>query len=378
MKNIVLIPDSFKGTMSSTEICDIMENAILKHYPNINITKIPVADGGEGTVDCFLQAVGGKKINLKVCNPYLKKIDSFYGLLDNDTAVIEMSAAAGLPLIEKLNPKLTSTYGVGELILDAINKGAKKIIIGLGGSATNDCGLGCFAALGAKFFDSYMHEFIPTGGTLSRIKKIDTSMLKLNIKNIEFITMCDINNPLYGQNGAVYQFSRQKGATNEDMIILENEVKTFANYVKKEFDSCDVNFEGAGAAGGMGFGMKTFLNSKMQMGIDTILDVVEFDKKLTEADLVISGEGKFDSQSFSGKVIMGIAEHTKKYSVPLIAVVGDIDDNIDSAYDRGVTAIYSINRVAKEYKDIKNRSKSDLSLTVDTIFRTVKMCENIK
>lgn len=374
MNKVVLIPDSFKGTMSSMEICDIMENAIKKHFPSIQIIKIPVADGGEGSVDCFLTALGGNKINVVVNNPYFEKINSYYGMI-GDTAIIEMSAAAGLPLIDKLNPLLTSTYGVGELVKDAINHGVKKVIMGLGGSCTNDCGAGCFCSLGARFFDSNNKEFVPTGATLSKVKKIDIKELKNTIKDVEFITMCDINNPLYGQNGATFTFSEQKGATEEDMQILENQVKSFAKIVEKEIDFADTNFAGAGAAGGMGFGMKAFVNSKIQMGIDTILEIVDFSAKIKDADLVITGEGRFDSQSFNGKVVLGVANYTMKQNVPLIAVVGDIADNIDEAYKKGIAAIYSINRVAKDYQIAKLRAKSDLSLTIDTICRTIKMCK---
>lgn len=372
MKKVVLIPDSFKGNMESLEVCNIMESALKKHFPNIEIVKIPVADGGEGTVDSFLFAMGGNKKYLEVTGPNFDKINAFYGQINQNTAVIEMSAVAGLPITKCKNPSLTTTFGVGELILDAIKNGATKIVIGLGGSSTNDCGVGCFCALGAKFYNS-TGEFVPTGATLSTITKIDITKLKQNTRGVQFVTMCDIDNPLYGKNGASYVFASQKGADTNMVKFLDSELVAFSKIVQRELGFLDTNFSGAGSAGGMGYGMKAFLGSTIQMGIDTVLDIVDFDKISSDADLILSGEGKFDNQSLSGKVVIGVAKHAKMLNVPLIAVVGDIGDNIDLCYDMGVTAVYSINRVAKDFSKVKARSKQDLYLTVDTIARTLML-----
>lgn len=374
MKKVVLIPDSFKGTMSSEEICDIMESALKKHFESIDIVKIPVADGGEGSVDCFLQAVGGEKVWVEASNPYFEKMQSFYGLIENNSvAVIEMASCAGLPLVEdNKNPKMTTTFGVGELVLDAIKKGVKKIIIGLGGSATNDGGAGFLSALGVKFQNAQGEVFVPTGGNLCEITKIDTMKLKENIAGIEFVTMCDIDNPLYGENGASYVFARQKGADDEMIKVLDKNLKQYAKTIEREVGFCDHEFAGGGSAGGMGYAMKAFLNSKMQMGIETVLDTVNFDIVAKDVDYIFTGEGKIDSQSLRGKVVFGVAKRAKKLNVPVIAVVGDIGDNIDSCYDNGVCSIFSINRVAVPFKEARPRAKEDLRLTIDTIARFYK------
>ncbi len=370
MKKFLLIPDSFKGTMSSSEICDIMGEVIYAYYPNAEIISIPVADGGEGSVDSFLAAVGGKKVNLTVKGPYFEDIQSFYGILPDNTAVVEMAAAAGLPLVgDNKHAEKTTTYGVGQLIEHAAKAGCKKIIIGLGGSATNDGGTGTAAALGVCFRDVSGKAFIPVGETLSDIFSIDVSDLSPALAGVELITMCDIDNPLCGSQGAAAVFSPQKGADEAMVQLLDTNLAHLAEVVKKDLGSDIINLAGAGAAGGMGGGMVAFFNSRLQMGIETVLDTVQFDSLLRDADLVISGEGKIDSQSLRGKVVIGVARRTKKEGVPLIAIVGDIGDDIEGAYAEGVSAIFSINRVAVPYKEAKLRSKSDLALTVDNLMR---------
>ena len=377
MKKVVIIPDSFKGTMSSKEICDVIEKVFIKNFPGINVKRIPVADGGEGSVDSFNFALGGKIMNLEVNGPKLEKIQAKYLILPvNDTAVIEMAQASGLPLVKGMpDPSVTSTFGVGELILDAIAHNAKNIILGLGGSSTNDCGVGCFKALGAKFFDKDGKEFLPVGGTLSKIKDIDITELQKNIEGITFTTMCDVDNPLLGINGASFVFAPQKGANAEMVARLNIEQEKFSEVVKRTIGFSDTTFKGAGAAGGMGYGVKAFLNSNIEKGIDVVLNAVNFDEEIKDADLVITGEGKFDSQSLRGKVVIGISNRTKKQNIPLIAIVGDISDSVNEAYKSGVTAMYSINREAKIYDEIKNRAKEDLALTTDAICKTIKAFE---
>ena len=352
-----------------------MERAILKFYPEATIIKIPVADGGEGSVDAFLTAVGGKKQIVTVKNPFFKDMASFYGMLsDGKTAVIEMAACAGLPLVENnLNPEKTTTYGVGELMLDAIKNGCTKIIIGLGGSATNDGGCGAATALGVQFFDKAGKEFVPTGGTLSEINKIDSSKLHKTLASVEIVTMCDIDNPLYGKTGAAHIFGPQKGADEAMVKRLDSGLRHLAEIVQRDLRIDAAHIHGAGAAGGMGYGMNVFTHSKLQMGIETILDTVQFDSLLDGADYVFSGEGKIDAQSLRGKVVIGIARRTKKANVPLIAVVGDIGDNIENAYDIGVSAVFSINRVAANYEAAKLRAKNDMQLTVENIMRFIKL-----
>lgn len=374
MNKLILIPDSFKGTMTSEEICTIMEKAITKNYPEAEIISIPVADGGEGSVNAFLKAVGGEKVTITVKGPYFQDMEAFYGIIENGrTAVIEMAACAGLPLVEDHpNPAKTTTYGVGQLMEDAIRRGCKKIIMGLGGSCTNDAGTGAAAALGIVFTDKDGKAFIPVGGTLGDIAHIDTSKLLPAMKEIEVITMCDIDNPLHGENGAAYIFAPQKGASPDMVKKLDEGLKFLDQLFQKELGLSLADRKGAGAAGGMGCGMVAFFGSQLQMGIETVLDTVKFDELLKDTDYVFSGEGKLDTQSIRGKVVIGIAKRTKKAGVPLIAIVGDIGDDIEEAYEKGVSGIFSINRVAVEYKDAKKRAKQDLYLTVDNLMRYMK------
>ncbi|MDF2636853.1 MAG: glycerate kinase [Pelosinus sp.] len=374
MRKFLLIPDSFKGTMSSGEICSIMEDAIINNYPDAEVISIPVADGGEGSVDAFLKAMGGEKVTVTVKGPYFEDMEAFYGVIDQGkTAVIEMAACAGLPLVEhNPDPSKTTTYGVGQLIMDAIHRGCSKIIMGLGGSCTNDAGTGAAAALGIIFTDTAGNAFIPVGGSLKDIAKVDISKLLPELKDIELITMCDIDNPLFGETGAAYIFGPQKGATPDIVKELDAGLKHIDQVVQKDLNLSLANLKGAGSAGGMGFGMVAFLGSSLQMGIETVLDTVKFDEMLTNVDYVLSGEGKIDTQSIRGKVVIGIANRTKKANVPLIAIVGDIGDGIEEAYEKGVSGIFSINRVAVEFKDAKKRARQDLYLTVDNVMRFIK------
>lgn len=371
MNKFILIPDSFKGTMSSIEICSLLEEKIQSYYPKAEIHSIPVADGGEGSVDCFLQALGGEKVTVTTQNPFFEPVDSYYGLIDNGhTAVIEMAASAGLPLIgERKDPLKTSTFGVGELILHAARKGVSKIIMGLGGSCTNDGGCGAACAVGFRFLDEAGNSFIPTGGTLHRIRQLDLSQIDPILEGIEFVTMCDIDNPMYGPTGAAAVYGPQKGATPEDIQLLDAGVQQLSHILHHTF-GLDLSFvPGTGAAGAMGAGMAAFFCSRLQMGIQTILDTVQFEQLAAGADMIFTGEGKLDRQSLCGKVVIGVARRAKALSVPVTALVGDIGDDIEAAYDEGVSAIFSINRVAVDFSLAKLRSRQDLLLTVDNLMR---------
>ncbi|NLZ76766.1 MAG: glycerate kinase [Spirochaetales bacterium] len=373
MKRFLLIPDSFKGTMSSAEICGIVEEGLLTHYPDAKIRSIPVADGGEGSVDAFLQALGGEKKHLTVQGPFGEAMESFYGVLPDKVAVIEMAACAGLPLVgDTLRPDRTTTYGVGELILAAAKEGCKRIIVGLGGSATNDGGCGAAAACGVTFRNKEDDSFIPTGGTLGEIASIDRSTRNPILDGVTIITMCDIDNPFYGETGAAYIFGPQKGADPEMVKLLDANLRSLAKVIESDLDLDVQTIPGSGAAGGMGGGMAAFFDSELQMGIETVLDAVHFDELLGETDMVITGEGKIDGQSLRGKVVIGVGRRTKKSGVPVIALVGDIADDADGAYDEGVAAIFSINRLAIPFKEAKHRAKLDLLKTVDNLARFLK------
>ena len=370
MKKAVLIPDSFKGTMSSSEIISIMKERILHYHPECQIVSIPVADGGEGSVDSFLTALGGEKIQVKTKGPWNEEMDSFYGILPDKTAVIEMAASAGLPLVgDRKDPSETTTFGVGELILDAARKGVRKLVIGLGGSATNDAGCGAAAACGVSFFDKDGNKFIPVGATLDKIAHIDTSTMDEDVKKMTITAMCDIDNPFYGDTGAAAIFGPQKGADPEMVKVLDEKMKHLASLVSTELGIELQQIPGSGAAGGMGGGMKAFFGAALEMGIDVVLNTTGFEKLAEGADMIFTGEGKIDTQSLRGKVVIGVARRATKIGIPVIAVVGDIGDDISAAYDEGVSGIFSINRVAVPYKEARPRAKSDMSLTIDNIMR---------
>ena len=375
MQNFILVPDSFKGTLSAIEVCNIMKSSIKNLYKDANIISVPVADGGEGTVDAFLYALGGEKKSIWVSDAFNEqKILAHYAMLKDDIAVIEMAACAGLPLVKnRLEPDKTTTFGVGELIIDAINSGAKKIILGLGGSATNDGGCGMATALGVKFKDEQDQEFIPTGGTLSQIYKIDMNNIYPKIKDVEFISMCDVDNPLCGKLGASAVFAPQKGA-DEDMVkLLDEGLAHLAKIIKRDLHIEVKDIKGAGAAGGLGAGSIAFLQSKLTKGIDVILDTIKFDELVSKADIVFTGEGKFDSQSLHGKVVMGVANRSQKYKTPVIVVTGAIGENIQEAYNKGITAIFSINKEPMEFSKSALKSKENMILTMENILRLLKI-----
>ncbi len=374
MKKFVLIPDSFKGTMSSTEICNIMREQILRFFPQSNVVSIPVADGGEGSVDCFLSALGGDKVNCTVSGPYFEKINSFYGMLDDNTAVIEMAASAGLPLVEgNKNPLKTTTFGVGELILSAVKNGANKIIMGLGGSCTNDFGAGAAAACGIKFFNERGETFVPTGETLKDVEKIDFSSKAKELSGVEIITMCDIDNPPFGLSGAAHVFAPQKGADKEQVELLDYGVKHLCSVIKEQTGLDLTNLSGGGAAGAMGAGMVAFFGSKLKMGIDTVLETVGFDNIIKDTDYIFTGEGKIDGQSLRGKVVIGIARSAKKQSVPVISVVGGAEGDLKDAYSQGVTAVFTINKLPQDLSVSKFYSKENLAFTMENILRLINI-----
>lgn len=368
----LLIPDSFKGTLSSEQICRLLEEKIKVHFPDAGTVCIPVADGGEGSVDAFLTALGGEKKYLTVKNPFFEDMQAYYGLIDNgETAVVEMAACAGLPLAEgRRDPGVTTTYGVGELLVDAAKSGVKRIIVGLGGSATNDAGCGAAAAAGVKFYNGEGKEFVPTGGTLCNIEDIDLSGLDPALKAVEIITMCDIDNPMYGPTGAAYIFGPQKGADPDMVEELDNGLRHLAKVMADRLGADYPDTPGAGAAGAMGMGMLVFFGGRLQMGIQTVLDIVKFEELAAACDYVITGEGKLDSQSLRGKVVIGVAQRAKALHKNVIAIVGGADDaEIGAAYDMGVTAVFPINRLPQDFSVSRHHSVENLSYTADNIMR---------
>lgn len=377
MKKCIIIPDSFKGTMSSTEVCNIMKSSLLEAFPQCNVITVPIADGGEGTVDCFLHAIGGEIIQVPATGPFLTYIKSFYGVLQ-DTAVIEIAAAAGLPLAtDKMDPSIATTFGVGELILDAVNRGCNKIILGLGGSCTNDAGAGMAAALGTKFYDSEGSTFIPNGATLHDVAKIDNTETLSLLKGIEVEAICDINNQMYGQNGAACVFAPQKGADPEMVTLLDENLRSFASAIQNSLCIDVSNLKGGGAAGAMGAGAYAFLGAKLKPGIEILLDMIHFDEMLDGCDYVFTGEGRLDCQSLDGKVIAGVVKRAKQKSVPVIAVVGSMDHSADEIYDLGISQISAIHSSPVPPERLRDRAQCrlDLLATMKQAIRKISVLE---
>ena len=375
MKKCVVVSDSFKGTVSSREICAIAQRVIPQHFPACEVVCIPVADGGEGTVDCFIQAMGAQRVEVTVTNALGEKSAAAYARLD-ELAIIEMAAAAGLPQVgARRGPGTATTYGVGELIVHAVGSGCKRILLGLGGSATNDGGCGCAAALGVGFLDADGQSFIPVGDTLGRIGRIDTAKAEELLHGVELTIMCDVTNPLYGPTGAAYVFAPQKGADAEKVKRLDAGLRHFGDVIRSQLGIDVSAMPGAGAAGGMGAGCVALLGGIIQSGIDAVLDVTGFDRQLEGADLVITGEGRIDSQSADGKVISGVARRTRAKGVPLIAIAGGIADSAGAVYDIGVSAMFSTDRAALPVDMLGARSPDDYKATLNDIMSLIAIAE---
>lgn len=368
---IVLIPDSFKGTLSSVEVCRVLRGCVELRLPGCEVRAIPVADGGEGSVDAFLAALGGEKVHARVAGPFFEPVESFYGLTDGGkTAIVEMAACAGLPLAgERRDPALTTTYGVGELIALAVEGGARKIILGLGGSATNDAGCGAAAALGVRFFDRTETPFVPTGGTLGEVERIDVSAARERLRGVEITAMCDIDNPMYGENGAAYVFAPQKGAGPEQVRALDAGLRRLAGVMRRELGMDFAELPGAGAAGAMGAGVTAFLGASLQSGIESVLNAVDFDRAAADADLIFTGEGRLDSQSLRGKVVIGVARRAKRLGKRVIAIVGGAEGELEAAYAEGVTAVFTTNRLPEPLSQSAPRAAENLAFTMDNILR---------
>lgn len=371
MEKILLVPDSFKGTLSSRQVCQVMAGQLRRFFPQAQVKSIPVADGGEGSVEAFLAAAGGERRTRTVTGPFGEPVEAFYGVLgDGRTAVIEMAACAGLPLAEgRLNPERATTYGVGELLLAAKEAGCTKAILGLGGSCTNDGGVGAAAALGAKFTRADGTAFVPSGGTLGEIAALDVSPVAQALQGMELTAMCDIDNPLYGDAGAAAVFAPQKGADAAMVARLDAGLRHLGQVSARCLGRDFSHLPGAGAAGGLGFGMAAFCDAQLRMGIDAVLDAVGFDSLLPGTDMVFTGEGKIDSQSARGKVVSGVAARCRKAGVPVVAVVGQIGQGFEEMYQQGLTAVFSINRAAQPFAESRFHAGENLALTMENIAR---------
>lgn len=369
----LLAPDSFKESMTAEQACAAMQRGIEKAMPTAQCVHVPMADGGEGTVDALVTAQQGRKVELEVSGPLIhQKIKTYFGLIDNDqTAVIEMALANGIQLIEKSqrNPLLTSTLGTGEMIKAALDCGVKKIIIGLGGSVTNDAGAGMAQALGAQFLDDQCQVVAVGGGQLDKIQAIDLSELDARLKDIEIIIASDVNNPLYGKNGASTVFAPQKGATPEMVQILDKNLEHFAELVKQQLGVDVANIAGAGAAGGLGFGLMAFTGAQIRSGVKIVIEESKLAEKIVQADYVFTGEGGIDFQTKFGKTPFGVAQLAKQHQKPVIAFAGYVGEGIDELYAEGFTAIFGIVDGACDLQIALKNGAKNLERTCESVVR---------
>jgi len=372
---IVIAPDSFKGTNSSMAVASRIEKGILRVFPQAEIVKIPIADGGEGTVDALVAGAGGDTYTVDVTGPLGEDINAGYAILKSGTAALEMAASSGLPLIsnERRNPLTATTYGVGQMILAAIERGAKEIVIGLGGSATNDGGVGMAQALGVSFQDQSGRELDFGGAALAKLAKIDISSMNPLLKDVKIKIASDVNNPLCGPKGASAIFGPQKGATPEMVEQLDCALGHYAGIVKEQLGIDIADEPGAGAAGGLGFGLLIFCGASIGSGIETMLDAVHFEEKLEGCALCITGEGKIDGQSAFGKVPVGVAGRARKLDVPVLAIVGDIGDGYESVYDFGIDSIMSTVNRAMPLDEAMARGGELLEDAAERAMRMIKI-----
>ena len=377
MKTFLLAPDSFKESMTAEQACFAMQRGIQKVIADAKFIHVPMADGGEGTVDALVAARNGRKVAIEVSGPLThQRIQTYFGLIENDqTAVIEMAMANGIHLIEKSqrNPLITSTLGTGEMIKAALDLAVTKIIIGLGGSVTNDAGAGMAQALGAKFLDQYDNDVALGGGQLNQIQRIDISNLDSRLKNIDIIIASDVNNPLYGENGASVVFAPQKGASTKMVEILEQNLQYFAELVESTLNLQKQDVAGAGAAGGLGFGLMAFAGATIRSGVEIVIKETRLEEKIAQADYVFTGEGGIDFQTKFGKTPFGVALVAKRLNKPAIAFSGYIGEGIEELYDEGFTAIFGIVEGACDLQTALRNGEKNLERTCENVVRILSM-----
>jgi glycerate kinase len=364
---ILIAPDKFKGTLNAEEVAKAMAEGIRSFNQEIEAIQFPLADGGDGTASILNYHFKGRFIRMNVHDPLFKIIEAGYGYAERiKTAVIEMSAASGLRLVpeEKQNPLFTTTFGTGEMIRDAIGRGAQRIILGIGGSATNDAGIGMAAALGYIFLDRSGTELKPVGESLEAIYSIKDSNLLFRTSEIEVHIACDVDNPLYGKNGAAYIYGPQKGADPDTVKKLDKGLRHFARIVREKYGKDISRLPGAGAAGGMGAGAVVFLNARLRSGIELVMDITGFEQQLKTADLILTGEGKIDKQTFQGKVIYGVTRLAGKYNIPVLAVCGDTELSARQLKKHGIIESRSlVNHFGSREQALKNTGTGIIEIT---------------
>lgn len=377
MQRIIVIPDSFKGALSSREAGSAIA-AGLASVTDAEVLVVPIADGGEGTVEAFVAAAGGALRSATVCGVfYGERVPVHYGLIDPDVAVVETASCAGLPLASgREDTGRATTFGVGEQILDAVSASARRVIVGAGGSATTDGGTGAAAALGVRFLDAAGEEFVPTGDTLTRIARIDSTPARDRLRAVDVEVMCDISNPLTGSQGAAHVFGPQKGADPASVVSLDTGLVHLAGIVERDLGVAIDALPGAGAAGGLAGGLHAFIGATLKPGIDVVLKTAGFHDLVKTADLVITGEGRIDGQSLAGKVPIGVAQAVRAAgrAIPVIVLAGSVGQDADTLYDEGITAIVPIGRGPQDLATAIRRTAEDLTATARDVGRLVMAC----
>lgn len=373
---IVLAPDSFKESMTAKEVCEAMERGIRKANSQIRCIHVPMADGGEGTMQSLVDATGGRVYSKEVVGPLGNNVVAEYGILGNgEIGVIEMASASGIHLVdsEKRNPLITTTFGTGQLIKACLDKGVKKLLIGIGGSATNDGGAGFIQALGGRLLDENGDDLSYGGGALAKLHTIDLSNLDERLKYVSVEVACDVNNPLCGKEGASYVFGPQKGATREMIEILDQNLSHYAEVIKEQLGKDVISKAGAGAAGGLGAGLMAFLDVKLKSGIEMVIEYANLEEKVRAADMVWTGEGSIDFQTQYGKTPLGVAMIAKKYNKPVIALAGRVGNDIDVLYDKGIDAIFGIMRGVTSIEEALVKGPENVEKTSENIIRLLNI-----
>ncbi len=376
MNVFVLAPDSFKGSMTAKQVCDAMERGIKTLLPEVECIKVPMADGGEGTMQSLIDATNGRICKMEVTGPLNNPVNASYGITnDGNTAVIEMASASGIHLVSEKdkNPLITTTYGTGELVKACLDKGVKKIILGIGGSATNDGGAGFAQALGVKFIDASGKDLPFGGATLLSLDKIDISGIDPRLKEVEIEVACDVTNPLCGQTGASYVFGHQKGADKEMIEILDKALENYACIIKRDLNIDVKDIPGSGAAGGLGAGLLAFTGAKLKKGIEIVIDYTNLEEKIKRADIVFTGEGSIDFQTQYGKTPFGVAQLAKSAGKPVIAIAGHIGEGVEELYNAGFDAIFGINNGIMNLEEAMKKGEENVERTMENIIRALKI-----